>query len=72
MIPAAALSPEALAGVIDEFIHREGTDYGHREYTLEEKRSALRRSLESGEAVITFDPGTGTTTIIPAAEYSYN
>lgn len=65
-IPAEALSAEALAGVIDEFIHREGTDYGHRDYSLDEKRAAVRAALAAGEAVITFDPGSASTTIVPA------
>ena len=36
-IPHRQLSDEALLGVIEEYISREGTDYGHREYSFEEK-----------------------------------
>ncbi len=63
-IPLGELSSEALEGVIEEFVMREGTDYGHRDYTLDEKRSRVLRALESGAAVITFDPQTGSCSIV--------
>jgi uncharacterized protein YheU (UPF0270 family) len=67
-IPLSELSSEALEGVIEEFVMREGTDYGHRDYTLDEKRSRVLRALESGAAVITFDPQTGSCSIVQATD----
>ena len=67
-IPLRALSEDALLGVIDDFIHREGTDYGHRDYTLEEKRRALRAALETGRATIVYDEATRTTTVLHVAD----
>lgn len=55
-IPQQQLSAEALMGVIDAFILREGTDYGLQEYTLEEKRQRVLGSLASGDAEIYFYP----------------
>lgn len=55
-IPSNSLSPEALQGVVEEFVTREGTDYGHAERTLEEKIQAVYRQLERGEVAIVFDP----------------
>ena len=63
-IPFEALSADALLGVIDDYVNREGTDYGHRDFDLEQKREAVRRQLESGRASITYDPRTQTTTIV--------
>jgi hypothetical protein len=63
-IPFEALSAEALNGVIDDYVNREGTDYGHRDFDLEQKRDAVRRQLAAGHAVITYDPSTQTTTIV--------
>ena len=40
-IPHQQLSDEALLSVIEEYISREGTDYGHREYSFEEKIDCL-------------------------------
>ena len=63
-IPHTELSAAALEGVIEEFVMREGTDYGHRDYTLAEKRVRVLAALEAGDAVITFDPDTRTTSIV--------
>jgi uncharacterized protein YheU (UPF0270 family) len=62
-IPIEALSTEALNGVIDEYVVREGTDYGHRDYSLEEKRCAVRRQLAAGKVEIWFDPELASTTL---------
>ena len=53
-IPYPELSQEALLGVIDAFILREGTDYGHEEITIDQKRSRVLSMLQSGEAEIVF------------------
>jgi uncharacterized protein YheU (UPF0270 family) len=55
-IPPDQLTTEALLGVIDAFILREGTDYGHQEFTLDEKRSRVRAMLQRGEAAICYYP----------------
>jgi len=67
-IPWSALSDDALIGVIDDFINREGTDYGHRDYDLEQKREAVRRQLVAASADIAYDAHTQTTSIVSAAE----
>lgn len=66
IIPPGRLSPDVLQGVIEEFITREGTDYGMKDIALESKFSAVKHQLETGLAVIIFDPETETTTIFPA------
>ena len=63
-IPLEALSEDALLGVIDDYVNREGTDYGHADIDLDQKRVAVHRALTSGRANITYDPRTQTTTII--------
>ncbi len=64
VVPMDQLSPEALAGVIEEFITREGTDYGHSEASFDDKQRSIRRQLEGGEALIVFDPETESANII--------
>jgi uncharacterized protein YheU (UPF0270 family) len=66
-IPPDALSSEALAGVIESFVLREGTEYGAREYSLEEKCAQVRAQLQRGEARILYDPDTETVTLEPTA-----
>ncbi|MCY4469267.1 MAG: YheU family protein [Thiotrichales bacterium] len=66
-IPHRELSEEALRGVIESFVLREGTDYGPRDYSFEEKIAAVMRQLDRGEAAIVFDPDTGTVSIVVAS-----
>jgi len=64
-IPLDALSAELLRAVIESFVGREGTDYGERERTLEEKVADVRRQLERGEARVVFDPESESVDILP-------
>lgn len=62
-IPAAMLSADALLGVIEAFVLREGTDYGAVEHSHEEKVAQVRRALDLGKARIYFDPLTESVTL---------
>jgi hypothetical protein len=44
-----------LRRLIEEFVTRDGTDYGAIERTLEQKVAAVVRQLEIGEAAIVVD-----------------
>lgn len=63
-IPWEQLSAETLQGVIDDFVLREGTDYGVVETTLERKRDQVRAQLKGGKARVLFDPRSETCTIV--------
>ncbi len=54
-VPYDQLSPDTLRQLIESYVNREGTDYGLRERTLEQKVDDVVRQLENGEAVIVFD-----------------
>lgn len=56
VIPHRELSAEALRSVLESFVLREGTDYGAREVSLDQKVAQVLRQLERGEAQIVFDP----------------
>lgn len=64
-IPHTALSPEALRGLVEEFVTRDGTDYGEREASLETRVRDVLRQLERGEVTILFDPDSGTANLAP-------
>lgn len=64
-VPADALTPEALEGVLQSVVLREGTDYGDVELPFEEKVARLRAALDRGDARIVFDPVTESVTILP-------
>lgn len=57
-VPFTELSAEALRGVLESFVLREGTEYGDRDYALEEKVEHVMAQLRRGEARIVFDPQT--------------
>ena len=63
-IPYEQLSPEALHGVIEEFVTRDGTDYGEVEVPLEAKMSQVMAQIRSSKAVIVFDQETETCTVL--------
>jgi uncharacterized protein YheU (UPF0270 family) len=63
-VPHDQLSPEALQGVIEEFVTRDGTDYGEVEIPLETKIAQVLAQLKSGKAVIVFDQKSETCTIL--------
>jgi uncharacterized protein YheU (UPF0270 family) len=65
-IPVNKLSPDALQGVIEEFISRDGTDYGEMEVSPETIFRYVKQKLESGSAVLIFDDEAETTNIFLA------
>ena len=54
-IPFQELAVETLTAIIEEFISREGTDYGVHETSLEKKVQQVMNQLQRGEIVVTFD-----------------
>lgn len=67
-IPWQSLADETLTALIEEFVSREGTDYGLQEYTLEEKVSHVRSQLQRGAAEIDFDVESSTCNIVSVEE----
>ncbi len=70
VIPHDQLSPAALQGLLEEFVSREGTDYGHSSFSLAQKVADVRRQIETGRAVIVFDPVTQSCNIMPREDRS--
>jgi uncharacterized protein YheU (UPF0270 family) len=62
------LSPRALRGLVEEFVTRDGTDYGAVERSVEEKIARVEAQLVSGEARIVFDPETESANIVLARD----
>ena len=59
-IPYQELSAEALQALIEEFVLREGTEYGAQDCSLESKVEQVRRQLQRGEVKISYDSDTQT------------
>ncbi|HXP65476.1 MAG TPA: YheU family protein [Steroidobacteraceae bacterium] len=62
-VPYSELPADLLHAVVESFVLREGTDYGEREFSLEDKVAGVIRQLKKGEATIIFDPETDSVTI---------
>lgn len=66
VVPHRQLSAEALRGVIEEFVTREGTDYGGVCVSLSVKVEQVRSQLDSGQAVLVYDAETRSCNLVPA------
>jgi len=64
VVPHTALAADVLRAVIESFILREGTDYGERELTLDDKVARVVGLLDRGDARIVFDPRTESVDIV--------
>lgn len=64
-VPWQQVPPESLRNLIEEFVTRDGTDYGESEVSLESKVTRVQRLLQQEEAVIWFDDATETISILP-------
>nr|WP_027328840.1 YheU family protein [Marinimicrobium agarilyticum] len=68
IIPHEQLSDSALRGLMEEFITREGTDYGWVETSLERMVEQVRGQIERGDVVIVFDPATESVSLLTKRE----
>jgi uncharacterized protein YheU (UPF0270 family) len=62
-VPYTELPADLLQAVIESFVLREGTDYGEKEFSLEDKVARVITQLRRGEAKIIFDPESDSVTI---------
>ncbi|MFP2166759.1 YheU family protein [Enterobacter ludwigii] len=65
IIPWQDLSPETLDNLIENFVLREGTDYGEHERSLEQKVNDVKRQLKSGDVVLVWSELHETVNIMP-------
>ena len=64
LVPIDQLSREALHSLVEEFVTRDGTDYGAVEWSVDDKIEHVMRQLDAGEARIVFDPETQTANVM--------
>ena len=69
-IPSERLSRDVLGAVIEEYILREGTDYGVQETSLESKIKQVHRQIVQGDVLITFDPVTENCTLLTRNQFN--
>jgi uncharacterized protein YheU (UPF0270 family) len=74
IIPWQTLSQTALNNLIEEFVTRDGTDYGRQETTMADKVNEVQQQLRQGRILIVYSHLHATTTLLPADHFctSYN
>ena len=68
IIPYDKLSPEALQGLIEQFVSRDGIDSGHAKTSLIQKVANVKSHLKSGRIFIVFDSNSRTWNILSKDE----
>ena len=68
-IPPNKLPDKLLIAIIEEFINREGTDYGDREVSLNEKIENAKTKINQGEIILTFDSETESCNLLTKNEF---
>jgi uncharacterized protein YheU (UPF0270 family) len=63
VVPYTELAADLLHAIVESFVLREGTDYGEKEFSLEDKVAHVIGQLRRGEARIVFDPETESVSI---------
>jgi uncharacterized protein len=64
VVPYTELPADLLHAVIESFVLREGTDYGEKELSLQDKVARVVGQLKSGKARIVFDPESESVSIV--------
>lgn len=72
VIPISQLQEETLNNILEEFITREGTDYGDYEISLQQKVDRLKRQILQGDVVIIFDAVLESVNLMTKKDYESN
>ena len=62
------LAPDTLDNVLTDIVLREGTDYGEKELSLDDKKKQLQHKLEIGKVVIVYHASEGFCDVINKTE----
>ena len=62
------LAPATLRALVEDFVTRDGTDYGENEVPLESRLKRVFAQLERGETVVSFDPASETVTLLSSRD----
>jgi len=65
-VPPARLSAEVFHALLEDYVTRDGTDYGARERSLEEKVDRLKRQVLAGEVRLLYHAASEQWDLVPA------
>jgi len=69
IIPLEQLSKDTLYAIIEDFILREGTDYGAIDATKEDKIAQVKLQLEQGSALLVYSELHESVNILPSEQF---
>jgi uncharacterized protein YheU (UPF0270 family) len=69
IIPLEQLSHETLTAIIEDFILREGTEYGAEDVSKEAKVFQVKKQLEQGYAVLVYSELHESINILPSDQF---
>lgn len=67
-VPPQRLQADVLQALLEEFATRDGTDYGEREFTLEQKVQRLQTQIAAGDLLILYDADSEQWDLVPRAQ----
>jgi len=70
IIPLAAIQEDTLYAIIEDFILREGTDYGTNDVTKEDKIAQVKLQLIQGSAVLVYSELHESVNILPSEQFN--
>jgi uncharacterized protein YheU (UPF0270 family) len=68
LVPFARLEVEVLQALLEDYATRDGTDYGDREFTTQEKVDRLQRQLGAGDLQILYDADSEEWDLVPQVQ----
>ncbi|MBM7455708.1 hypothetical protein HNR62_001581 [Oceanisphaera litoralis] len=71
IIPFTELSEDTLNNLIEQFVLQEGTEYGDRDISLDEKVIQVKQQLKSGDAIIVYSELHESVNIVPAERFHH-
>lgn len=69
IIPLEQLSNDTLTAIIEDFILREGTEYGAIDVNNQDKISQVKQQLEQGSAVLVYSELHESVNILPKEQF---
>ena len=68
LVPFQRLKMEVLQALLEDYATRDGTDYGERELTTQDKVDRLRHQLGAGDLQILYDADSEQWDLVPQAQ----
>jgi uncharacterized protein YheU (UPF0270 family) len=68
IIPFAQINDDTLTALIEDYVTRDGTDYGEYEIALSTKVAQLKQQLQRKEIVVVFDAASESVSLLTSAQ----